>query len=512
MLFNSFEFLLLFLPLTLLVYYRLTNIRLALAWICLASLVFYGYWNPVYLLLIVASILGNYVLGKLIAGTAGRSQYWLTVLAIALNLGVLGFYKYANFFVSEAAVLTGRNWSMDAIVLPLAISFHTFQQIAYLVNVKRGNVSQPRLLDYFAFVIFFPQLLAGPIVHQHEILPQFHALDKLRHAKGLMGVGLSIFIIGLFKKVAIADELAQYASPVFEAARAGTTLSFAEAWGGALAYTLQLYFDFSGYSDMAIGLAKMFGVTLPVNFASPYRARSIIDFWRSWHITLSRFLRDFLYIPLGGNRSGSFGRYRNLLITMLLGGLWHGAGWTFVAWGGLHGLYLIGNHLWRATPFHAGLARSRTYSGAAWALTLLCVIVGWVFFRAESFDAATSMLASMAGFHGVALPRFLEPFLGPLLGTATFGAPFPNVELDVFLGWWSLFPLLLLAGGWALFAPNVFEIFHGHLSVHFNAGVPYRPSPLVWKPNTAWAAACALMLAYCLISLGSPSEFLYFQF
>ena len=306
MLFNSFEFLLLFLPLTLLVYYRLKNIRLALAWINIASLVFYGYWNPVYLILILASVLANFGLGRWIAGTTGRPQYWLTALGVALNLGVLGYFKYANFFVREVAALTGGDWSLEAIVLPLAISFYTFQQIAYLVDAKQGKVPPHGLLEYVAFVTFFPQLIAGPIVHQGDVLPQFRALEKQRRALGLMAVGLSIFSIGLFKKVAIADQLALYANPVFEAARAGTTLSFAEAWGGTLAYTLQLYFDFSGYSDMAIGLGKMFGVTLPVNFASPYRARNIIDFWRSWHITLSNFLRDYLYIPLGGNRFGSF--------------------------------------------------------------------------------------------------------------------------------------------------------------------------------------------------------------
>ena len=513
MLFNSFEFLLLFLPLTLLVYYRLSNVRLALAWLSVASLVFYGYWNPVYLGLILASVLANFGLGRLIAGARGRRQYWLTALSIALNLGVLGYYKYANFFVREAAALTGRDWSIDAIVLPLAISFFTFQQIAYLVDAKQGKVPPHGLLEYLLFVTFFPQLIAGPIVHPGDVLPQFRDLENQRRAMGLLSVGLSIFIIGLFKKVAIADQLALYAIPVFDAARAGTTLSFAEAWGGTLAYTLQLYFDFSGYSDMAIGLGKMFGVTLPVNFASPYRARSIIDFWRSWHITLSNFLRDYLYIPLGGNRFGTFARYRNLFLTMFLGGLWHGAGWTFAAWGGLHGIYLIVNNLWRRTPVHARFAGRRAYNGAAWVLTLLCVIVGWVFFRAESFEAAISMLASMSGLNGVVLPNFLEPLLGRLLGASAFGGLFPNiVEPNVPLGWWSIFPLLLVTGAWALFAPNVFEIFHGHLTAGFNARVPYRPSPILWRPGKAWAAACGLMLAYCLMSLGSPSEFLYFQF
>ncbi|MGH8221988.1 MAG: MBOAT family O-acyltransferase [Woeseiaceae bacterium] len=380
------------------------------------------------------------------------------------------------------------------------------------MDAYQGKVPEHGLVEYVVFVTFFPQLIAGPIVHQRDMLPQFRAIGKLRDVAGNLRVGLTIFAIGLFKKVAIADQLAIFANPVFDAALAGSPLSVAEAWTGTLAYTFQLYFDFSGYSDMAIGLGKMFGITLPINFASPYRARNIIDFWRAWHITLSNFLRDYLYFPLGGNRFGSFERYRNLLITMILGGLWHGAGWTFVIWGGLHGLYLTVNHLWRAAPFYKRVATCRAYSGAAWALTLLCVIVGWVFFRAEDFDAALSILQSMSGLNGIDLPQAFEASLRPLLEAASFDGLFPNVAVNIPLGWLSAFPLILVSGLVALFGPNVFEMFHDQLTAEMNSRVPYRPTSILWKPNTIWAVLAGLMLAYCLLSLSSPSEFLYFQF
>lgn len=509
MLFNSIEFLLVFLPLTLFVYFRISNARAALMWLSFASLVFYGYWNPVYLLLILSSVLANFGFGKLIAAKAGKLKYRYTALGVALNLGLLGYFKYANFFVSEVAEATGLDWSLDTIVLPLAISFFTFQQIAYLVDACQGKIAEHGLIEYIAFVTFFPQLIAGPIVHHHNMLPQFRAIGELRKTAGNLGAGFTVFAIGLFKKVAIADQLALYANPVFDAALTGSVLSVAEAWAGALAYTFQLYFDFSGYSDMAIGLGLMFGLTLPVNFASPYRARSIIDFWRSWHITLSNFLRDYLYIPLGGNRFGPFTRYRNLLITMVLGGLWHGAGWTFVIWGALHGLYLTFNHLWRAAPFYERIAARGFYNYAAWSLTLLCVIVGWVFFRAEDYDAALSILHSMAGLGGIDFPHAVEEYLGPALGgIVTFDGFFPNVAMP----WRPAFAMIIGSGLLALFAPNVFELFYVRLADDMNARVPYRESRIVWKPSAAWAMLAGIMFVYCLLSLTEPSEFLYFQF
>ncbi|MEM9623065.1 MAG: MBOAT family protein [Pseudomonadota bacterium] len=509
MLFNSVEFLLLFLPLTLVVYLRLKDSNSALVWISLASLFFYGYWNPLYLLLILTSVFVNFSLGKWIAGSTGRQKYWITTGGVTFNLGLLGYFKYANFFVSEVAGLTGVDWSIDQIILPLAISFFTFQQIAYLVDGYQGKVAKHGLIEYVAFVTFFPQLIAGPIVHHRDMLPQFRAIESLRRVSGNVGIGITIFAIGLFKKVAIADELAKFANPVFDSALAGVPLSMAEAWGGALAYTFQLYFDFSGYSDMAIGLGLMFGLTLPINFASPYKARSIIEFWRLWHITLSNFLRDYLYIALGGNRRGEFTRYRNLFVTMLLGGLWHGAGWNFVIWGGLHGFYLTVNHLWRVLPIHKRLASLTSYSYASWILTFLCVVIGWVFFRAESLDAALLVLSSMSGLSGIELPGsvagYLPAFLADFVST---GPLFPNLRL----GWELAFGLIFCSAALAFWGPNVFDLFHDRLSADMNARVPVRDTRWTWQPSPGWALLAGLFISYCLLSLSEPSEFLYFQF
>jgi len=350
MLFNSYQFIFLFLPITLLGFHLLGKEgynRTAIAWLVGASLFFYGWWNPAYLALILFSIVFNYGVGVSL-GYAPNSPKKKSVLflGVASNLGLLGYYKYANFFIENINVITGAEIVLDQIILPLAISFFTFQQIAYLVDVYRDKVKEHNFLHYCLFVTFFPQLIAGPIVHHKEMLPQFAQAITYRLRAKHLAVGFTIFVIGLFKKVVLADGIAVYATPVFEIAEFNVALTFFEAWGGALAYSFQLYFDFSGYSDMAIGIARMFGIRLPLNFNSPYKAISIIDFWRRWHLTLSRFFRDYVYIPLGGQRKGEIRRLVNLAITMLLGGLWHGAGWTFVFWGGLHGLFLVINHIW----------------------------------------------------------------------------------------------------------------------------------------------------------------------
>ena len=349
MLFNSYEFIFLFLPIVLLGFHLIGkqgHHRVAIAWLVGASLFFYGWWNPAYLLLMLFSVLFNYSVGVSLSNTSGRKLLSKTILTIgvSVNLAILGYFKYANFFVDNLNALSGTNLILNEVILPLAISFFTFQQIAYLVDAYRGKTKEYNFLHYCLFVTFFPQLIAGPIVHHKEMLPQFakDAVYKLRSKH--LAIGITIFALGLFKKVVLADGVSVYATPVFNAAEAGVMLTFFEAWGGALAYTFQLYFDFSGYSDMAIGIARMFGIRLPLNFNSPYKATSIIDFWRRWHITLSRFLRDYLYIPLGGSRKGRVRRYINLMTTMILGGLWHGAGWTFLLWGALHGFYLMINH------------------------------------------------------------------------------------------------------------------------------------------------------------------------
>ncbi|WEF35690.1 MBOAT family O-acyltransferase [Pseudoduganella chitinolytica] len=336
MLFNTFAFCAVFLPLALLGYFLLSRISLrgSVVLLLVASVIFYSYWDVRYLPLLAGSIVGNFLVGRAIvgAGEAGSaaSRRWL-VVGVAGNLALLTFFKYANFIVENFAAATGYDIPSPGISLPIGISFFTFTQIAYLVDCYQGKVKETRPESYGLFVTYFPHLIAGPILHHKEMIPQFDTPQTHRFNTGRLTVGMIFFAIGLFKKVVIADGVARFVGPVFNMHHA--SLTQLEAWAGALAYTFQLYFDFSAYSDMAYGLSYMFGIILPINFFSPYKATSIIEFWRRWHITLSTFLRDYLYIPLGGNRRGKAQRYVNLVITMLLGGLWHGAAWTFIAWG-----------------------------------------------------------------------------------------------------------------------------------------------------------------------------------
>ncbi|TCZ52267.1 MBOAT family O-acyltransferase [Roseicella aquatilis] len=489
MLFGSLEFVFGFLPAALIAYHLLrlrgwqTAAKLAMV---AASLVFYGWWDPRYVLLVLASIAVNYTLGALIHGAAAPGpRKALLLLGLLLNLGLLGYYKYSGFFLQTLGGLFGVEGVAATLIIPLAISFFTFQQIAYLVETWRGQPPASNLLDYLLFVLFFPHLIAGPITHHTEMLPQFHEAGRGRLPAGFIGMGAAIFVLGMAKKVLIADTVAHFADPVFDAAARGTMLSAADAWMGALAYTLQLYFDFSGYSDMAIGIGLLFGIRFPVNFNSPYKARSIVDFWRRWHISLSAFLRTYLYIPLGGSRAGEARRYANLMATMTLGGLWHGAGWTFLFWGFLHGVYLMANHAWSA---RAG-DRLRLPRGLAWLLTMLGVIVAWVFFRAASFGAALGILGAMAGIAGDA-------------GQA--GLP------DRQLGWL----LIAIAGLIAVTQPNVLQVARypqglDEAASRVHPGFDLRR--LATSP--ALASVClGLLAAACIARLPKPGVFLYFTF
>ena len=515
MLFNSYIFIFLFLPVTLLVFYRIGargHFRVAIAWLVGASLFFYGWWNPAYLGLLLASLIFNYAFGMLLAGARSmglaRRRVLLTI-GVGANLAVLGYFKYANFFLGGVNALTGAHMEFARVILPLGISFITFQKIAYLVDAHRGETREYDFLQFCLFVTFFPQLIAGPIVHHREVIPQFNETRLYRLNYENLAVGLTIFAIGLFKKVLIADSAALHATPVFDAAAHGAALTLLDAWSGALAYTLQLYFDFSGYSDMAIGLARLFGIRLPINFHSPYKAVNIIDFWRRWHITLSRFLRDYLYFALGGNRKGPVRRYANLLITMLLGGLWHGAGWTFVFWGGLHGLYLAINHAWQALRRRLGgdPARSTT-AGRALArfVTFLAVVVAWVFFRAGNLDAALVLLRGMSGLSGVLLPAEYQPVLAVL---APSGIAFGKLAYS---GAWPLLVVLLWV---AWFAPNSMEILRRYrpaLTNFSGAMLMATRTPITWRANRLWMLLTAVLLLASILSMGEVSEFLYFQF
>jgi alginate O-acetyltransferase complex protein AlgI len=405
MLFTTGAFLFLFLPATLLVFFvtaRAFGRSAAAAWLALASLFFYGYWLPAYTILLVASVAANYGFGTLILQHQdGRRRAWL-IVAVATNLAVLAYFKYANFLLSTANVLAGTRFPLLSIILPLGISFFTFTQIAYLADVYAGKVQQRNPIHYLLFVTWFPHLIAGPVLHHSEMMPQFALAQNYRPRLENFVIGFAFLVIGLAKKILVADSVAPVANDAFDN-HLSLGIGIGHAWVGVLAYAFQIYFDFSGYSDMAVGLSLLVGVQLPYNFNSPYKARSIIDFWRRWHMTLSRFLRDYLYFALGGNRKGRIRRHFNLLVTMLLGGLWHGAAWTFVIWGGLHGMFLVVNHGWRflykrhrfiSSALERPLA-ARLWNGLALALTLSCVLVAWVFFRAKTFVVAGAMLTSL---------------------------------------------------------------------------------------------------------------------
>ncbi|MES0873935.1 MBOAT family O-acyltransferase [Sinimarinibacterium thermocellulolyticum] len=512
MLFNSYEFIFLFVPVALLGYWsaaRWFGASSALWWLVAASLFFYGWWNPVYLPLLLASVGGNYALGRRLS-RRGRGTRMLLAIGVAANLGALGYFKYTNFLLGTVDAIAGTTLNPAPIVLPLAISFFTFQQIAYLVDSYRGLTREYSFGRYTLFVVFFPQLIAGPIVHHGEMLPQFARRERMAPRTLNLLVGLSIFCVGLFKKIVLADGIAVHADAIFAAAARGETLDFFLGWTGALCYTMQLYFDFSAYSDMAVGLARLFGIRLPINFNSPYKARSIVDFWRRWHMTLSRFLRDYLYIALGGNRRGAARRYLNLFLTMLLGGIWHGAGWTFVLWGAWHGLMLIVNHAWTALRRRAGWDRDlAVWPVFAWLLTFVGVVAGWVLFRADSVDTALRMLAAMAGANGATLPLHWRTALQPLVGLLeAMGVGFANATLML-----TYAPLLwiIALGAIATFAPNVYQIF-AHYRPVLRADAPAAVKRLSWRPTWPWTLALAALAALALLNLSNISPFLYFQF
>lgn len=480
MLFNSYEFILVFLPISFFVYFWLNSSRLivaAKAWLVLCSLFFYSWWNVSYLPLILSSMVVNYALGT----SLGRgdissinandtnfkrkiSRKTILITGLIFNVGLLAYFKYADFFVQNLNHV-GAGFELPNIVLPLAISFFTFQQIAYLVDSYREETKEYDFLNYALFVTFFPQLIAGPIVHHKEMMPQFASKWNLVKRYKNISLGIFIFSMGLFKKVVIADTFAKWATPGFESSE---SLNFVEAWVTSLSYTFQLYFDFSGYTDMAIGVALLFNIRLPINFNSPYKALDIQDFWRRWHITLSRFLRDYIYIPLGGSRKGPNRTLVNLMATFLLGGLWHGASWMFVIWGALHGSALIVHRLWASLGI-------KLPTFISWLITFNFVNFAWVFFRAENIDSAKNIIFGMMQFSYI-YSRF------------SFG----NYDDFVFeikeyyhQGIWIFFAFIAV-----LSLRNT-----GALSVNFRA-----------------AFVSAILFVISFFMLGGKSEFLYFNF
>ncbi len=390
MLFSSPAFILAYLPAVFFGYFGLTRLRLTAAarvWLALASLFFYGWWDVSYVPLLLASIAFNYGIGISLAKRPSRK---MLVFGIASDLALLGYFKYAAFFAANINQLTNAELSIQQVVLPLGISFYTFTQIAFLVDAYRGKVLERDPINYILFVTFFPHLIAGPILHHAEMMPQFASRWNWVVRNSNVIKGLIIFAIGLFKKAILADTFAIWADQGFSSQ---TQLDFFSAWSTSLSYTFQLYFDFSGYCDMAIGAALQFNIRLPINFNSPYKALDIQDFWRRWHITLSRWLRDYLYIPLGGNRVGEIHVCFNLFATFLLGGLWHGASWMFVIWGALHGAAIVIHRTWS----RMGL---RMPAALAWFITFMFVNVTWVFFRAPDLDSALRVLGGMVDVSG----------------------------------------------------------------------------------------------------------------
>ncbi|MDD2906765.1 MAG: MBOAT family protein [Sulfurimonas sp.] len=411
MLFNSYEFIFLFLPLTFFLYFYLLNRRLvtgAKGLLVFSSLFFYSWWNIAYLPLILASMLFNYVIGNSLNENFQKAKVnkkSLLTFGIISNVTLLGYFKYSDFFIENFNLAFNGSVPLLHLALPLAISFFTFQQIAYLVDSYRGETKEYDFLNYALFVTFFPQLIAGPIVHHSEMMPQFASKWNLVKNYKNIATGLFIFSVGLFKKVVIADSFAVWATNGFDVAE---TLNFLEAWATSLSYTFQLYFDFSGYTDMAIGAALLFNIKLPVNFNSPYKATSIQDFWRRWHITLSRFLKDYIYIPLGGNRKDSLKTSTNLMATFIFGGIWHGAGWTFIFWGFLHGVALVINHLWKSFGFKLPALLS-------WFITFNFINIAWIFFRAKEWSDALKVLEGMAGLSFIVIPSKYEVYLPSLV-------------------------------------------------------------------------------------------------
>jgi len=470
----------------------------------IASVFFYGWWEfsqfgafkAHALVVLGCSIAFNFSTARWISLADHNARRKLLAAGVAANLGALAYFKYSNFLIDNFTDLTGYNPAQIGYTLPLAISFYTFQQIAFLVDTFNRKMEVISFRYYAMSVLFFPHLIAGPLLHYKDIILQF----ETRFAVTLRNIwiGMPILAVGLAKKIAIADPLERIVSPLFHKAESAP-LEFVEAWAASLGYTAQLYFDFSGYSDMAIGLGLMFGIVLPLNFLSPYKSTSIIEFWRRWHITLSNFLRDYLYFPLGGSRRGQLRQNVNIFIVMLLGGLWHGAGWTFVFWGALHGAYLVVNHLWRSATKHLTLMHA-VLAPAYAALTFMAVLLSWVFFRASSFEAATNVLEGMFDPKIIALPGEIMYFLniGPIPGIA-WGQ---GMTMSDFFAFWS-YAVLAFSLIWC--APNTAQIF----------GLTGEPDQRMATDNRliyATSTGALLWLSGFGLFSSVPSQFLYFQF
>ena len=488
MLFSSFSFLFVFLPLTLAAYWlvrnRFDSISAGQSVILMASLVFMAASTWLDLALLLTSLAVNWLFLNGLARSENGRRKAVLAIAVTFNLGFIGVFKYADLFADTLSNVMTVAVPEPHLPLPLAISFYTFQLIALLVENARHRWPMPQAKMMALFFSFFPHLLAGPLLWFHEIRPQLERLRPL--ATETFFPGMMMLSIGLFKKAVLADSLAPLANSYFSGLEKGALPGLIDAWAGTLSYTFQIYFDFSGYSDMAVGLALLFGVSLPVNFYSPYKAASIIDFWRRWHMTLSRFLREYLYFPLGGNRRGTVRRWINLMLTMTIGGLWHGASWNFALWGGAHGLMLAINHAWRGVGF--ALPRP-----LAWAFAFTGVVFCWVLFRTHTLAAASANFAGMLGINGIAIPPSYAAALAKLMtvipgiyvsGAGVFRPP------DLIL--------LAICGVISLAMPNSEQL------VRDRDGLLLRSWP--------GPAFCGVLATLGLMSIFHPVSFIYFRF
>lgn len=543
MLFNSYEFIFAFLPATLVGFFLLGRVsrNWALGWLMIASLLFYSWWRPINVLIIAPSVLINFVFARVLLrlGTdkgRARAAQAVLVLGIAFNVAFLGYFKYVNFLYTTLNDMTGTNFVLTQVILPLGISFITFQKIAFLIDVHARRIESFTLRDFFLFVLFFPQLIAGPIVHFREMMPQFHQVS-CRFDKEHISVGLTLFVFGLFKKVVLADSISPHVTPIYEAAATGGDVSLFPSWIAAIGFTLQIYFDFSGYSDMALGLGRCFGVRLPPNFDSPLKASSIIDFWLRWHMTLTRFLTAYLYNPLVlwltrrrfakrlpglGGRNPSWSAFFQLLagptlLTMFVSGLWHGAGYLFILWGLLHGIYLSINHAWRLVGPRLCSSKERymrIMGPVGFVLTFLSVVTAMVLFRSPTVAAANVLLHGMFGLNGVSLPQEMFEWLGPLAGVlkpiVSIAVAGSGQEFVVTTIWVLLLLLIALA------LPNSLQVM-----ARYEPALGIKPrsdnkSTLAyvfdWSPTLPWAMVMAVLAAIAVTKLGGKSEFLYWQF
>ena len=540
MLFNSQEFIFAFLPITVVVFYGLGGVSRvwALRWLILASLFFYAWWRPLNVLLIAPSILINFALARTLERLGqNEEQNYLSravlLLGIAFNVAFLGFFKYSDFIRGTINDVFGANLVLMHLILPLGISFITFQKIAFLIDVHAGRAKSFTLQDYGLFVLFFPQLIAGPIVHYREVMPQFHSAP-CRFDRENVAIGLTLFCFGLFKKVVLADHIAPLVTPIYERAVTGVHFSLLVSWMAALGFTLQLYFDFSGYTDMALGLARLFGIRLPPNFNSPLKSSSIIDFWLRWNMTLTRFLTAYIYNPLvisltrrraAQGLPGVVGRKTTvgafiyllgfpILLTMFVSGLWHGAGYLFIIWGVVHGILLTTNHAWRLIaprlwPNNASYIRWMTPIG--FVLTFVSWIITMVLFRSPTIGAATILLKGMIGLSGITLPTFVYDHLGPLTGWLHHvGVVAEPVDVKSLMKW-ILFLMFI-----ALACPNSLQILASYepaLGVRPRAGEKGFIARVVeWRPSLPWAIGVSAIAVIAIYSIGGQSEFLYWQF